>query len=65
MRLFSAKCTSTVRLDGKTAVITGCNTGIGKMTVLDFYKRGTDIMIDKGLKPMQKFNKSCFNNKIV
>jgi NAD(P)-dependent dehydrogenase (short-subunit alcohol dehydrogenase family) len=27
-------------MDGKTAIVTGSNTGIGKFTVLDFVKRG-------------------------
>jgi NAD(P)-dependent dehydrogenase (short-subunit alcohol dehydrogenase family) len=32
--------TGETRLDGKTAVVTGSNTGIGKCTVLDFVMRG-------------------------
>lgn len=40
MRFTSGRCTSNARLDGKTAVVTGSNTGIGKVTVKDFFMRG-------------------------
>ncbi|KAK6620753.1 hypothetical protein RUM43_011048 [Polyplax serrata] len=45
MGLFGQKWVSNVRLDGKTAIITGCNTGIGKFNVLDFYKRGCRVIM--------------------
>jgi hypothetical protein len=35
-----SKYNGKARLDGKTAIVTGSNTGIGKFTVLDFVKRG-------------------------
>ncbi|KOB52098.1 Restnol dehydrogenase, partial [Operophtera brumata] len=45
MPLFSGRCYSTAKLVGRTAIITGCNTGIGKETVLDFYKRGAKVIM--------------------
>lgn len=44
--MFSGKCTSAARLDGKTAIVTGSNTGIGKVTAKEFYRIGmkNDIM---------------------
>jgi hypothetical protein len=41
--MFSGKCRSQARLDGKTAIVTGSNTGIGKVTAKEFYRLGKRV----------------------
>ena len=38
-------CTSKKRLDGKTAIVTGANSGIGKEAAIDLAKRGARVIV--------------------
>ncbi|XP_029173164.1 retinol dehydrogenase 11-like [Nylanderia fulva] len=45
MWTYNRMCTSKARLDGKVAIITGANTGIGQETARDFYRRGARVIL--------------------
>ncbi|XP_029174124.1 retinol dehydrogenase 11-like [Nylanderia fulva] len=63
MWLFKEMCTSVVRLDGKTVVITGANSGIGKETARDFYGRGARvIMLCRNLEQANEAIEDIKNN---
>src|ERR1700744_1857238 len=45
LKFTTGRCTSTRRLDGKTVIVTGSNTGIGAETAKDMARRGARVIL--------------------
>ncbi|XP_046891679.1 dehydrogenase/reductase SDR family member 13-like [Hypomesus transpacificus] len=65
-----ASCKSKVKLHGKTAIVTGSNTGIGKTTAIDLAKRGARVILacrskQRGDAALAEIKKESGSNQVV
>lgn len=64
------RCTSNAKLHGKTVIVTGSNTGIGKRAAVDLAKRGARVIMacrsrERGESAMEDVKKESGSNNVV
>lgn len=64
------RCKSNARLDGKTVIVTGSSTGIGKETALDMARRGARVImacrnLEKASKAADQIRKETGNGNVI